>query len=208
MDHLLNHSMCVNNHLQLDGEFDFVQVSGLVLSFLGFLLVGVYILRYSTPLAYNPHDHCSFSQPGVAWWLKMQQAHSTVLILIFISVWTSKLTYYKIYLWGGHICLDFWTAFSVFIVNCYCIKFQATFTETVSVLITSCTCGAELCHTTPHPLSEVTNILHPLALVILTSSQICSHWLTQSQKEADIYYLFIIGWHTINFSYYWLNILN
>ena len=21
----------------------------------------------------------------------------------------------------------------------------------------------------------------------------CSHWLTQSQKEADIYYLFIIG---------------
>ena len=45
MDHLLNHSMCVNNHLQLDGEFDFVQVSGLVLSFLGMLLVGVYILR-------------------------------------------------------------------------------------------------------------------------------------------------------------------
>ena len=109
---------------------------------------------------------------------------------------------------GGRICLDFWTAFSVFIVNCYCIKFQATFTETVSVLITSCTCGAELCHTTPHPLSEVTNILHPLALVILTSSQICSHWLTQSQKEADIYYLFIIGWHTIYFSSYWLNILN
>ena len=36
----------------------------------------------------------------------------------------------------------------------------------------------------------------------------CSHWLTQSQKEADIYYLFIIGWHTIYFSSYWLNILD
>ena len=44
-----------------------------------------------------------------------------------------------------------------------------------------------------HPLSEVTNILYLLALVILTSFLICSHWLTQSQKEADIYYLFIIG---------------
>ena len=32
----------------------------------------------------------------------------------------------------------------------------------------------------------------------------CSHWLTQSQKEADIYYLFIIGWHTFYFSSYWL----
>ena len=46
---------------------------------------------------------------------------------------------------------------------------------------------------TDHPLSEVTNILYLLALVILTSFLICSHWLTQSQKEADIYYLFIIG---------------
>ena len=44
-----------------------------------------------------------------------------------------------------------------------------------------------------HPLSEVTNILYLLVLVILTSFLICSHWLTQSQKEADIYYLFIIG---------------
>merc|ERR1712155_418937 len=34
----------------------------------------------------------------------------------------------------------------------------------------------------------------------------CSHWFTQSQKEADIYYLFIIGWHTIYFSSYWLNL--
>ena len=59
-----------------------------------------------------------------------------------------------------------------------------------------------------HPLSEVTNILYLLALVILTSFLLCSHWLTQSQKEADIYYLFIIGWHTIYFSSYWLNILN
>ena len=33
----------------------------------------------------------------------------------------------------------------------------------------------------------------------------CSHWLTQSQKEADIYYLFIIGWHTLYFSSYWLS---
>ena len=46
---------------------------------------------------------------------------------------------------------------------------------------------------TGHPLAEVTNILYLLALVILTSFLICSHWLTQSQKEADIYYLFIIG---------------
>ena len=44
-----------------------------------------------------------------------------------------------------------------------------------------------------HPLSEVTNILYLLTLVILTSFLMCSHWLTQSQKEADIYYLFIIG---------------
>ena len=36
----------------------------------------------------------------------------------------------------------------------------------------------------------------------------CSHWLTQSQKEDDIYYLFIIGWHTIYFTSYWLNILD
>ena len=54
---------------------------------------------------------------------------------------------------------------------------------------------------TAHPLSEVTNIL-------LTSFLICSHWLTQSQKEADIYYLFTIGWHTIYFSSYWLSFID
>ena len=36
----------------------------------------------------------------------------------------------------------------------------------------------------------------------------CSHWLTQSQKEADIYYLFIIGWHTLYFSSYWLSFID
>ena len=36
----------------------------------------------------------------------------------------------------------------------------------------------------------------------------CSHWLTQSQKEAEIYYLFIIGWHTLYFSSYWLSFID
>ena len=36
----------------------------------------------------------------------------------------------------------------------------------------------------------------------------CSHWLTQSQKEDDIYYLFIIGWHTLYFSSYWLSFID
>ena len=34
----------------------------------------------------------------------------------------------------------------------------------------------------------------------------CSHWLTQSQKEADMYHLSIIGWHTLYFSSYWLSL--
>ena len=36
----------------------------------------------------------------------------------------------------------------------------------------------------------------------------CSHWLTQAQKEADIYYSFIIGWHTLYFSSYWLSFID
>ena len=56
-----------------------------------------------------------------------------------------------------------------------------------------------------HTLSELTNILYLLALVILPLVLIGWH---NHRRKLTFIIFFIIGWHTLYFSSYWLNILD